>query len=190
MADQLVRQDVWTLEQERLFHPIILAYALAVREMRTRPSDPPPAGTYQTAVHWTNEPDPGPFFNQCQHNTWFFLPWHRMFLYWFERIVRSVLQRFSPSPRSTSRPEPPGRCPTGTTGTPDHRPPPSRPPSRTACRPRSGRPPSPTASPIRCSRRSGTAAVPRRHWEIRRSLRWRSTGGPACREGSPRRTWP
>lgn len=69
MADQLVRQDVWTLEQEQPFHPIILAYALAVREMRTRPPNHPTSWAYQTAVHWKSGPDPGPFFNQCQHNT-------------------------------------------------------------------------------------------------------------------------
>jgi tyrosinase len=97
MADQLVRQDVWTLEQDQRFHPVILAYALAVREMRTRQPDHPTSWAYQTAVHWTNEPNPGPFFNQCQHNTWFFLPWHRMFLYWFEQIVRSVLRELPES---------------------------------------------------------------------------------------------
>ena len=36
--------------------------------------------------------NPGPFRDQCQHNTWYFLPWHRMYLYWFERIVRSIIQ--------------------------------------------------------------------------------------------------
>lgn len=27
--------------------------------------------------------------NQCQHASWYFLPWHRMYLYWFEEILRS-----------------------------------------------------------------------------------------------------
>jgi len=80
MADRLIRPDVWTLEQNQLFHPIILAYALAVREMRRRDAENPTSWVYQTAVHWTDEENPGSFVNQCQHNTWFFLPWHRMFL--------------------------------------------------------------------------------------------------------------
>jgi tyrosinase len=39
-------------------------------------------------------PDPPPdaadrstYWRQCQHNSWFFLPWHRMYLHHFERIV-------------------------------------------------------------------------------------------------------
>ena len=27
----------------------------------------------------------------CQHQGWFFLPWHRMYLYFFERIVRAAV---------------------------------------------------------------------------------------------------
>jgi tyrosinase len=36
-------------------------------------------------------PDPGPFgfsFSQCPHSNWWFLPWHRAYLYYFERILR------------------------------------------------------------------------------------------------------
>jgi hypothetical protein len=28
-------------------------------------------------------------WNQCQHGSWYFLPWHRMYLYYFERIIRA-----------------------------------------------------------------------------------------------------
>ena len=27
----------------------------------------------------------------AEHFTWFFLPWHRMYLEWFERIIRSAI---------------------------------------------------------------------------------------------------
>jgi tyrosinase len=91
MADRFVRQDIWTLEQQP-WHPVTMAYALAVREMRRRDAENPTSWAYQTAVHWTDMRNPGPFRDQCQHNTWYFLPWHRMYLYWFERIVRSVIQ--------------------------------------------------------------------------------------------------
>ena len=30
--------------------------------------------------------------NQCQHISWFFLPWHRMYLFFFESICRSIIQ--------------------------------------------------------------------------------------------------
>ena len=31
--------------------------------------------------------DRGRFWRACQHNSWFFLPWHRMYLHFFEKIV-------------------------------------------------------------------------------------------------------
>jgi tyrosinase len=31
--------------------------------------------------------DRGTFWRQCQHGSWFFLPWHRMYLHHFEKIV-------------------------------------------------------------------------------------------------------
>lgn len=92
MAGEFVRQDIWTLEQQQPWHRVTMAYALAVREMRRRDAEDPTSWAYQTAVHWTDMRNPGPFRDQCQHNTWYFLPWHRMYLYWFERIVRSVIQ--------------------------------------------------------------------------------------------------
>jgi Common central domain of tyrosinase len=30
-------------------------------------------------------------WNGCQHGNWFFLPWHRIYLYFFERIVRAAV---------------------------------------------------------------------------------------------------
>ena len=29
-----------------------------------------------------------PYWRQCQHGSFFFLPWHRMYLYWFQRILQ------------------------------------------------------------------------------------------------------
>ena len=31
-----------------------------------------------------------PLWDQCQHGSYFFLPWHRMYLYYFERILRAA----------------------------------------------------------------------------------------------------
>jgi hypothetical protein len=94
MADPYVRQDIWRLEEKDPFEPITLAYALAVREMQKRKDDDPTGWAYQAAVHACFAPAKVPvdqWRNQCQHHTWFFLPWHRMYLYWWERIVRSVI---------------------------------------------------------------------------------------------------
>lgn len=95
MPSPRIRQDIWTLEQEQTqkptWHPITMAYALAIRELRQRPDNDPTSWTYQAAVHGTTD-NPDRWRNQCQHVTWYFLPWHRMYLYWFEQIVRRVIQ--------------------------------------------------------------------------------------------------
>jgi tyrosinase len=95
MADVLVRQNIWTLEEQNPngWHPIVLAYALAVDKLQQRPSTNPESWTYQAAVHGTYAEHPDPTYqNQCQHGSWYFLPWHRMYLFYFESIIRSVLQ--------------------------------------------------------------------------------------------------
>jgi tyrosinase len=101
MAER-TRRDIWSLDQGRLSHPTTHAYALAVAEMLKRPRTDPTGWDYQAAVHslarggdkWTN---------QCQHQTWFFLPWHRMYLYWFERIVRSIVLQLKSVDDKTKR---------------------------------------------------------------------------------------
>jgi tyrosinase len=86
----VVRRDAWTLASPDVWHPVIRAYALAVRVMQQRPANDPTSWRYQAAVHATAQA-PDQFRNQCQHNTWFFLPWHRTYLAWFERIVRDIV---------------------------------------------------------------------------------------------------
>jgi tyrosinase len=47
---------------------------------------------YQAFIHGTNASvTPKPTgWNTCQHSSWFFLSWHRMELYFFERILRAM----------------------------------------------------------------------------------------------------
>lgn len=93
MADFL-RRDIWALEEEQgPWHPITEAYALAVGVMQGRARDDPTSWAYQAAIHGVAFGEPTDrWVNQCQHNTWFFLPWHRIYLYWFERMVRAAVQ--------------------------------------------------------------------------------------------------
>lgn len=86
-----VRRDIWELEAEQPWHPITRAYAGAIRVMQRRPPGDFTSWAYQAAIHGTDE-NPDDWRNQCQHNSWFFLPWHRMYLYWFEEIVRAAVQ--------------------------------------------------------------------------------------------------
>jgi len=44
----------------------------------------------QANIHGTFTPPPGMITAACQHNTMFFLSWHRMYVYFFERIVRKM----------------------------------------------------------------------------------------------------
>ncbi len=87
-----VRREAWALQSSTPFDPITLAYAKAVKVMQARPATDPTSWTYQAAIHGTTAPVPrGAVWNQCQHRNWFFLPWHRMYLYFFERIVRRAV---------------------------------------------------------------------------------------------------
>ena len=88
----LVRRDVWTLQADDPWDPITVAYAEAVAAMQARPATDPTSWSYQAAVHGSYAPPPpGARWNECQHQSWYFLSWHRMYLYYFERIVRAVV---------------------------------------------------------------------------------------------------
>jgi tyrosinase len=87
-----VRRDIWSLEEEQEWHPITRAYKLAVAELQSRPAEDPTSWVYQAQVH--GMPDfgqPDQFRGQCQHFCWFFLPWHRLYLLWFEQIARAAI---------------------------------------------------------------------------------------------------
>jgi tyrosinase len=89
-----VRHNIWTLDEIDHWHPTIYAYARGVQVLidRTKANQMDPIGwQYQSDIHGTTV-NPDNFRNQCQHFCWFFLPWHRMYLEWFERIIRSAIQ--------------------------------------------------------------------------------------------------
>jgi Common central domain of tyrosinase/Polyphenol oxidase middle domain len=92
----LVRREIWSLQQGSSWDPYTLAYAAAIREMQGRefPADQT-SYAYQAAMHGTDATagnGPDGVWNMCQHQSWFFLPWHRMYILWFERIVRDIVQ--------------------------------------------------------------------------------------------------
>ena len=90
-----VRKDIWDLGDEAnpWRDPAILAYARAVAAMKKVDTTDPKNGASwknQAAIHERRAASvPGRLENQCQHASWYFLPWHRMYLYRFEQIVRS-----------------------------------------------------------------------------------------------------
>jgi len=101
-----IRKNVWDLiatpGDQTLYW-----YARGVAAMQQRPITDPTSWLFQGAVHgrpgWPDDPEPDSpwaqlprdvretFWDQCQHRTWFFLPWHRMYVGYFERIVRAAI---------------------------------------------------------------------------------------------------
>ena len=101
-----VRQSIWSLEPATAFSSsVMLNYAKAVAVMQARQSTDPTSWTYQAAIHGTRAPVPaGADWNQCQHGTWFFLPWHRMYIWFFEKIVRAAIQQAGADPTGWALP--------------------------------------------------------------------------------------
>lgn len=85
----------------------LLWYSRAIGVMRTkRKFVDPTSWRFQGAIHdydestdpYVDANDPAPaasvlkkYGRQCQHASWFFLPWHRMYLYLFEQIVADAV---------------------------------------------------------------------------------------------------
>jgi len=51
-------------------------------------SDDPAARLFRDKPGFTPDPKSPFSFSQCPHGNWWFLPWHRAYLYYFERILR------------------------------------------------------------------------------------------------------
>ena len=110
MADLRIRQDVWKLDE---WDPTLEWYARAIAAMQLRPINDPTSWRYQGAIHDYIpgfDPNESPsdvlpsaseqeqFWSQCQHSSWFFLPWHRMYLAFFEQIVAETIVQLGGPP--------------------------------------------------------------------------------------------
>jgi tyrosinase len=60
--------------------PIITTYTNAVTAMKALPTSDPRSWQAQANIH----------FNKCTHSNWLWLPWHRTYLVYFERICRKL----------------------------------------------------------------------------------------------------
>ena len=152
----VTRMNLWRLGND--WNPTMLWYAQAVRDLQKRPITNATSWTYLAAMHgfdrelwqgygYIEATTPLPpaatrrrDWDQCQHQSWYFLPWHRGYLAAFEAIVRDAIVKLggpadwacrtgttamppTRAPASCRPPSPPRRCPTA-------RPTPSRRPSR------------------------------------------------------------
>jgi len=80
-----VRPDIATASKA-----IIDGYKTAIVAMRKLPDTNPVSWAYQAAIHGSLSATTRTAWKTCQHGNFFFLSWHRMYLYWFERIVRKM----------------------------------------------------------------------------------------------------
>ena len=97
------REDVWTLTRAEGDWPeTLVAYERAVGLLRDRdPASGPPVEPlgwrFLAAIHGRQAAGGGadtsnPLWSNCQHGSWFFLPWHRMYLMAFELAIQDVLE--------------------------------------------------------------------------------------------------
>ena len=62
-------------------------YAQGIKAMQALPSSNPLNWTNFANIHGSPSGS-GPLWNTCQHGQWWFLPWHRMYLYFLEAAIR------------------------------------------------------------------------------------------------------
>jgi tyrosinase len=104
---QYIRKNVWEVGDK--WADPILWYARGVAAMRTRALAEPTSWRFYGAIHgidqrlwrqlgYLSQSDPMPssalrraFWNQCQHGSWYFLPWHRGYSLAFEANIREAV---------------------------------------------------------------------------------------------------
>lgn len=69
---------------------MLRTYARGVTVMMSRDQDDPTSWVFQARIHGTVIKNHPSYLGQCQHGSYFFLAWHRMYLYFFERILRKA----------------------------------------------------------------------------------------------------
>jgi tyrosinase len=84
-AAPVMRKDIAGLTAAS---PLIVSYGNAITAMKALPESNPISWGYQAAIHGKSGGSPHTAWNTCEHHTLFFWSWHRMYLYWFERIIR------------------------------------------------------------------------------------------------------
>jgi Common central domain of tyrosinase/Polyphenol oxidase middle domain len=90
IAQAGVRRSIFALDPNG---PEIASLRKGIHEMKRRSDSNPgdPTGwNYQANIHSTTDSGALALWNTCQHGSFFFFSWHRMYLYYFERILRKA----------------------------------------------------------------------------------------------------
>src|ERR1700722_20086375 len=100
-----IRRDVWKLASEPTDRTLQW-YSVAVATMQARTFDNPTSWKFQAAVHGYDSSvyptlRPGEnlpsasiqkaYWDNCQHASWWFLPWHRIYVFLFEQICLDII---------------------------------------------------------------------------------------------------
>jgi tyrosinase len=98
-AAPLIRKEINSLTTTEIDN-----YRKGVALMKSRAYNDPTSWLYQANMHGYPVSNtfpatvcpvvgtPQPLWSTCQHGSFFFLAWHRMYLYYFERILRSAVR--------------------------------------------------------------------------------------------------
>jgi hypothetical protein len=84
----LVRREINSLSDDDLS-----SLRAGVAAMKARDPSDPTSWLFQANIHGTHDDIPDTFgdvWATCQHGSFFFLSWHRMYLYYFDRILRAA----------------------------------------------------------------------------------------------------
>lgn len=110
-----IRSSVWAHGGD-FDDPLLLWYARGVGALQARPLADARSWRFMAAIHgfdealWTRlgyfqpgEPLPAPAvraqaWNQCQHQSWYFLPWHRGYVWSLESLVLDAIVRLGGPP--------------------------------------------------------------------------------------------
>jgi tyrosinase len=103
------RKNVWELGGN--WADPILWYARGVKAMKARPLSDPTGWRFYGAIHGIDQQlwqqlgylssqdqmpsraDINAYWDQCQHGSWYFLPWHRGYVIAFEAVVRDAVTK-------------------------------------------------------------------------------------------------
>jgi len=117
---QYLRKNVWELGGD--WADPILWYARGVAAMKARALAEPTSWRFYGAIHgidaqlWQqlgylspSDPMPGKaaihrFWKQCQHGSWYFLPWHRGYVLAFEANIRAAVMKLPGAPTDWALP--------------------------------------------------------------------------------------
>jgi hypothetical protein len=86
VGPNFVRMNVANLTHSS---PDIVAYKAGITAMKALGAANPLSWNNFANIHGSPA-GAGPLWNTCQHGHWWFLPWHRMYLLFFERTIRKL----------------------------------------------------------------------------------------------------